>query len=99
MDRATNGEGGRRRPPARRRSIAEAVASRLVHGIAALGVDFPGVEIGASLGIAFLDEPPESADEALRIADAAMYTAKAAGTGRIAVSCGTRQPPALLAHR
>ena len=63
-----------------------AVARRLID---ALGESFPmlseDVVVGASIGIAMARGPDQPADELLRNADVAMYTAKAAGKRRFAV--------------
>jgi len=65
---------------------ASMVARRLID---AMGVSFPlvgdEVVIGASIGIAMARSSDQSADELLRNADVAMYTAKALGKRRFAV--------------
>ena len=65
---------------------ASMVARRLID---ALGVSFPlvgdEVVIGTSIGIAMAREGDQTADELLRNADVAMYTAKALGKRRSAV--------------
>jgi diguanylate cyclase (GGDEF)-like protein len=65
---------------------ASMVARRLID---ALGVSFPlvgdEVVIGASIGIAMARSTDQTADELLRNADVAMYTAKALGKRRFAV--------------
>ena len=65
---------------------ASTVASRLID---ALGVSFPllgdDVVIGTSIGIAMARGGDQTADELLRNADVAMYTAKAMGKRRFAV--------------
>jgi diguanylate cyclase (GGDEF)-like protein len=66
--------------------LASTVARRLID---ALSVSFPlvgdDVVIGASIGIAMARSGDQSADELLRNADVAMYTAKALGKRRFAV--------------
>jgi diguanylate cyclase (GGDEF)-like protein len=66
--------------------LASTVARRLID---ALGVSFPlvgdDVVIGASIGIAMARSEDQTADELLRNADVAMYTAKALGKRRFAV--------------
>ncbi len=66
--------------------LASTVARRLID---ALGVSFPlvgdDVVIGASIGIAMARGDDQPADELLRNADVAMYTAKALGKRRFAV--------------
>lgn len=73
------------------REAVEAVAARLVERVGSLAADYPGVDLGASMGIAFLEAVPASVDEALRAADAAMYAAKTAGKGRVVLH--TSVPP------
>ena len=80
------------------RAAAEAVAKRLVWRVGEFDTDYPGAGVGASIGIAFLEAPPASVDEALRVADAAMYVAKEAGKGRVAVSGGVGAAATLLAR-
>ncbi len=65
---------------------AVGVAARIievVHG--AFDIDAEEVRIGASIGIATGKVGAVRADELLRNADVAMYTAKAAGKGRVSV--------------
>jgi diguanylate cyclase (GGDEF)-like protein len=76
---------------------AAAVARRLLDQVRRLGRDFPEAHLGASVGIAHLAEVPASADEAVRRADTALYAAKAAGKGRIAVITSDTPPRVLAA--
>lgn len=75
--------------------VVEAIATRLVERLQDLRADYPGVALGASIGIAHFVEAPLSVDDALRRADAAMYAAKAAGKGGIA-TIGEDGVPSLL---
>lgn len=70
---------------------AKAMAGRVVEGIRALASEYPGTDLGASAGVARFDVAPESVEEAVRLADQAMYTAKAAGTGSLRIL--TAAPP------
>jgi len=58
-------------------SIAERLQAAFTHSV---GKAFPGLT--ASLGVAVFRQSPPSADECLRLADAAMYRAKHAGKNR-----------------
>jgi diguanylate cyclase (GGDEF)-like protein len=54
--------------------------------------------VTASIGVVTFITPPESVDELLKVADRAMYSAKAAGKNRIAIQTygdGTSTPPSL----
>lgn len=62
-----------------RREVVEQLASRLVEAVRALDAGPPQSPVGASVGLAFFERPPLSAEYALRIADDAMYEAKGAG--------------------
>lgn len=68
-----------------KREAAEAVAGRMIRGVAELGADYPGTGLGATVGIAWIARAPGETDEVLRRADAALYRAKSEGKGRFAV--------------
>ena len=72
------------------------VAQRLLDQVRRLGRDYPQADLGASVGIAHLAAVPANADEAVRRADAALYAAKAAGKGRVAITTSDA-PPLVLA--
>jgi diguanylate cyclase (GGDEF)-like protein len=63
------------------RRISSAIAER-IQGIAAAYED---IGFGATIGVAFFDQPPETAEELLRTADDAMYRGKVLGKGRVVV--------------
>jgi len=69
-----------------KRAEVEAVAERVMAAVRE-PVDLDGhtITVAASMGIAFIEGRPTTADELLRSADAAMYMAKARGKGRSVV--------------
>jgi diguanylate cyclase (GGDEF)-like protein len=66
-----------------RQDAAEATARRLLERLRQLDELHPGYHLGASIGVARYGAPPESAEEMIRAADAAMYEAKQRGKGRV----------------
>jgi diguanylate cyclase (GGDEF)-like protein len=67
-------------------SESEAVAHRIIDSMrVAFSVDGHDTTVGASIGIAAARLGTEHADELLRNADVAMYTAKASGKNRVSV--------------
>ena len=67
-------------------SESEAVAHRIIEAMrVAFTIDGHDTTIGASIGIAAARLGTERADELLRNADVAMYTAKASGKNRVSV--------------
>jgi diguanylate cyclase (GGDEF)-like protein len=68
---------------------AQTVARRIINAIVAVGNDLTRFPLSASVGIA-TGSPKESAEQILRRADHAMYTAKAQGPGNIRVAA--REP-------
>ena len=65
---------------------SEAVADRIIESMrASFSVDGHETTVGASIGIAAARLGTEDADELLRNADVAMYTAKASGKNRVSV--------------
>jgi len=66
-----------------RQDAAEAAAGRLLERLRRLDELHPGRKIGASIGVAMYGAPPETAEEMIRAADAAMYDAKQRGKGRV----------------
>ncbi|SFJ45153.1 PAS domain S-box-containing protein/diguanylate cyclase (GGDEF) domain-containing protein [Phyllobacterium sp. CL33Tsu] len=65
----------------------KAIAERLIEEIRKVRLEWDGKlqEIGASVGIAFLDDPNLTLNEAVARADAACYAAKAEGRNRTAI--------------
>lgn len=63
------------------RAEAEAIATRVIAGVGAVGAMFPESRLGASVGLALL--PVGSLDQVLQFADSGMYDAKQAGKGAV----------------
>jgi diguanylate cyclase (GGDEF)-like protein len=68
-----------------KRIAIEPLAHRLLARVRALGERYPGLDLGASVGMAWFDAPPESPEVLLKTADRAMYEAKSAGKHRFAL--------------
>ena len=64
---------------------AENVGRRLVQRIVALGEEFQNSNLGASIGIAWFEIPPDEPEEILKPADKVMYHAKSLGKGTVKV--------------
>ncbi|MGE4073374.1 MAG: 7TM diverse intracellular signaling domain-containing protein [Lysobacterales bacterium] len=62
---------------------AQALADRVIEALTTPMATAPQARIGASIGIAVADQHSAEANQLLRLADAAMYAAKAAGRGTI----------------
>jgi diguanylate cyclase (GGDEF)-like protein/PAS domain S-box-containing protein len=83
--------------PARTRAIE--IANRLLEAMGHPFIVRDGeTYVGVSVGIALANSGEETADELLRDADAAMYHAKEAGRGRVAVFDDTIRERALARH-
>jgi len=65
---------------------AEEAVRRIVASVRELGIKYPESELGASVGLARLDSVSGSLENALRMADEAMYEAKRGGKGRVVVA-------------
>ncbi len=78
-----------------KRSAVEPLAHRLLARTRALGDRYPGLEIGASVGMAWFEAAPESPELLLERADGAMYEAKAAGKHRFALWATNSERPVL----
>ncbi len=63
------------------RRISSAIAER----IQAIAAAYEDIGFGATIGVAFFHQPPETAEELLRTADDAMYHGKTLGKGRVIV--------------
>lgn len=66
----------------------EDLAERLVECIRAIAAEYPGSDLGASVGVAWFGHPPPSESDVLARADAAMYAAKRSGKNRFRVING-----------
>ena len=62
---------------------AERVARRLIDAVRAAGRRYPRAGVTASVGVACFEAAPRDEEEALRLADDAMYEAKAGGKSRV----------------
>lgn len=67
------------------REAMERMAARLVESVRELASRHPGLELGASVGMAWFPSAPDAPEEMLRRADAAMYLAKSEGKGRFSL--------------
>jgi diguanylate cyclase (GGDEF)-like protein len=61
------------------------ISSAIAEGIQAIAAAYEDIGFGATIGVAFFHQPPETAEELLRTADDAMYRGKALGKGRVVV--------------
>ena len=80
-----------------KRIAVEPLAHRLLARVRALGDRYPGLDLGASVGMAWYDDPPERPELLLQRADAAMYQAKSAGKHRFALWAADSDKPVLQA--
>jgi diguanylate cyclase (GGDEF)-like protein len=80
-----------------KRIAVEPLAHRLLARVQALGERYPGLDLGASVGMAWFEAPPEKAEHLLQRADGAMYSAKSAGKHRFALWTGDADKPVLQA--
>ncbi len=78
---------------------AEAIARRICESLNALENGYPGTAVGASIGVAWYDAPPESVEEILQCADKAMYEAKSGGKRRVVLRRFGAAPDRLAASR
>src|SRR5205823_2501098 len=78
-----------------KRIAVEALAQRLLARIRALGDRYPGLDLGASVGMAWFEHAPEEPELLLQRADGAMYEAKTAGKHRFALWSGDADKPVL----
>ena len=76
-----------------KQDAAEAAAGRLLERLRRLDELHPGRNLGASIGVAMYAAPPETAEEMIRTADAAMYDAKQRGKGRVVLWEGPPKEP------
>ena len=80
-----------------KRIATEQLSRRLLARVQALGDRYPGLDLGASVGMAWFDAPPDSAEQILKTADSAMYEAKLAGKHRFALWTSEAQKAVLQA--
>jgi diguanylate cyclase (GGDEF)-like protein len=78
-----------------KRIVVETVAIRLVARVRALGDRYPGLDLGASVGMAWFEKPPDRPELLLQRADGAMYQAKSAGKHRFAIWPDDAEKPLL----
>ena len=78
-----------------KRSAVEPLAHRLLARTQALGERYPGLDVGASVGMAWFEAAPDAPEELLDRADGAMYEAKSAGKHRFALWAGDAARPQL----
>jgi diguanylate cyclase (GGDEF)-like protein len=65
------------------RDAVEPIAHRLVVRLRALGERYDGLDVGASVGMAWFDAAPETAEIAIARTDQALQDAKGAGKHRL----------------
>ena len=65
-----------------KRSAVEPLAHRLLARTRALGHRYPGLDLGASVGMAWFESAPDAPEQLLDRADGAMYEAKSSGKHR-----------------
>ena len=78
-----------------KRSAVEPLAHRLLARTRALGERYPGLAVGASVGMAWFETAPEAPEQLVDRADGAMYEAKSAGKHRFALWAGDAARPEL----
>jgi diguanylate cyclase (GGDEF)-like protein len=78
-----------------KRSAVEPLARRLLTRARSLGERHPGLDVGASVGMAWFESAPDSPEQLLDRADGAMYEAKSAGKHRFALWAGDAEKPLL----
>jgi diguanylate cyclase (GGDEF)-like protein len=78
-----------------KRSAVEPLARRLLTRAHSLGERYPGLDVGASVGMAWFESAPDAPEQLLDRADGAMYEAKSAGKHRFALWAGDAEKPVL----
>ena len=81
-----------------RREAVEPLAHRLLARVQKLGEPHAGMDLGASVGMAWFDKAPEGPEQILQRADRAMYEAKSAGKHRFALWSDDSARPVLQEH-
>jgi len=80
-----------------KRIAVEPLAHRLLARMRALGDRYPGIDLGASVGMAWFEKAPDNPEQLLQRADRAMYEAKSAGKHRFALWSSDADKPVLQA--
>jgi diguanylate cyclase (GGDEF)-like protein len=80
-----------------KRASVEPLAHRLLARMRTLGARYPGLDVGASVGMAWFESAPEGPEQLLDRADSAMYEAKSAGKHRFALWASDSETPVLQA--
>lgn len=80
-----------------KRIAVDPLAHRLLARMRALGERYPGLDLGASVGMAWFESAPKGPEQLLQRADGAMYQAKSAGKHRFALWAGDAEKPVLQA--
>jgi diguanylate cyclase (GGDEF)-like protein len=80
-----------------KRTAVDPLAHRLLARVRALGDRYPGLDLGASVGMAWFDAPPDDPELLLQRADRAMYEAKLAGKHRVALWTSGADKPVVQA--
>ena len=80
-----------------KRIAVDPLAHRLLARMRALGERYPGLDLGASVGMAWFESAPDGPELLLQRADGAMYQAKSAGKHRFALWSGDAEKPVLQA--
>lgn len=68
-----------------RSDVVQKTAERLIDRITELGRSYPRCRVGASVGVAYFENPPRDVDEIMRRTDRALDQAKSEGKGRLVV--------------
>lgn len=64
---------------------ARDIGTRLVQAVGEIGKNYPGCNLGASVGAICFIQPPATPEEALRIADELLYQSKQSGKSQVVV--------------
>ena len=75
--------------------LAQRVAERLLEQVNDVARAQPGYGLGASIGVAYFERPPDDANAVIAAADLAMYQAKERGKGQVALWVDGRPLPLL----
>jgi len=78
-----------------KRAAVEPLAHRLLARTRSLGDRYPGLDLGASVGMAWFEAAPDAPEQLLDRADGAMYEAKSAGKHRFVLWTADSSRPEL----